>query len=93
MIESESAGTLGHAARVVAAYIDLNPVRAGMDEDPKDYSWCGYARAVVGEKDCVKGITSLWVHGLGVMAAMAEHLAFLFEKGSEEKTEDMRREE
>ena len=88
VIESEGNGTLGHAARIVAAYIDLNSVRAGMVEDPKDYSWCGYARAVVGEKDCVKGITTLWGRGRGVQAALAEHRAFLFEEGSEEKMED-----
>ena len=82
VIESEGTGTLGHAARIVAAYIDLNPVRAGMVEDPKDYSWCGYARAVVGEKDCVKGITALWGRGRGVKAALAEHRAFLFEEGA-----------
>ena len=82
VIESEGTGTLGHAARVVAAYIDLNPVRAGMVEDPKDYSWCGYARAVVGEKDCARGITALWGGGRGVKAALAEHRAFLFEEGA-----------
>ena len=82
VIESEGTGTLGHAARVVAAYIDLNPVRAGMVEDPKDYSWCGYARAVVGEKDCVRGITALWGRGRGVQAALAEHRMFLFEEGA-----------
>jgi putative transposase len=32
----------------VAAYIDLNPVRAGMVEDPKDYRWCGYAAGLSG---------------------------------------------
>jgi len=31
------------ALRTVAAYIDLNPVRAGLVEDPKDYRFCGYA--------------------------------------------------
>jgi hypothetical protein len=30
----------------MAAYIDLNPVRAGIVEDPKDYRFCGYAEAV-----------------------------------------------
>jgi REP element-mobilizing transposase RayT len=30
----------------VAAYIDLNAVRAGMVADPKDYRWCGYAEAL-----------------------------------------------
>jgi putative transposase len=27
----------------VAAYIDLNPVRAGLVDDPKDYRWCVYS--------------------------------------------------
>jgi putative transposase len=36
--------------RAVALYIDLNPVRAGLVEDPKDYRWCGYAEAVVGHR-------------------------------------------
>jgi hypothetical protein len=30
----------------MAAYIDLNPVRAGIVKDPKDYRFCGYAEAV-----------------------------------------------
>jgi REP element-mobilizing transposase RayT len=34
------------ALLTVAAYIDLNPVRAGIVADPKDYRWCGYAEAV-----------------------------------------------
>ena len=40
----------GHAAKVMAAYIDLNAVRAGIVEDPKDYRWCGYAEAVAGRR-------------------------------------------
>ncbi|MCC5839935.1 MAG: transposase [Opitutales bacterium] len=31
---------------VVGAYIDLNPVRAGIVEDPKDYRFSGYGEAV-----------------------------------------------
>jgi len=38
----------GEAARVMAAYIDLNPVRAHMVQNPKDYRWCGYAEALAG---------------------------------------------
>lgn len=38
------------ALRTMAAYIDLNPVRAGICDDPKDYRWCGYAEAVAGGK-------------------------------------------
>ncbi len=32
----------GTAARTIAAYIDLNPVRAGMVVDPADYRWSSY---------------------------------------------------
>ncbi len=35
-----------NALLTVAAYIDLNPVRAGIVKDPKDYHWSGYAEAV-----------------------------------------------
>jgi hypothetical protein len=38
----------GEALRTMAAYIDLNPVRAGMVKDPKDYRWCGYGEAMGG---------------------------------------------
>lgn len=37
-----------HSLEVAAAYIDLNGIRAGLVEDPKDYAFCGYAEAVSG---------------------------------------------
>jgi hypothetical protein len=40
----------GPALSVMAAYIDMNPVRAGLVSDPKDYRWCGNAAAVAGVK-------------------------------------------
>jgi REP element-mobilizing transposase RayT len=40
----------GTAARTMAAYIDLNPVRAGMVEDPAEYRWSSYGEAVGGGK-------------------------------------------
>ena len=36
----------GTAARTMAAYIDLNPVRAGMVKDPADYRWSSYGEAL-----------------------------------------------
>jgi putative transposase len=36
----------GQAVATVAAYIDLNPVRAALCADPKDYRYCGYAEAI-----------------------------------------------
>lgn len=38
----------GIAARTMAAYIDLNPVRAGMVSDPAAYRWSSYGEAVGG---------------------------------------------
>ncbi len=38
----------GVAARTMAAYIDLNPARAGMVADPADYRWSSYGEAVGG---------------------------------------------
>jgi REP element-mobilizing transposase RayT len=40
----------GTAARTMAAYIDLNPVRAGMVSDPAEYRWSSYGEAVGGGK-------------------------------------------
>ena len=42
----------------VAAYIDLNAARAGLVEDPKDYRWCGYGEAVVGDQLARKGLAA-----------------------------------
>jgi len=38
----------GIAATTIAAYIDLNPVRAAMVVDPADYRWSSYGEAVGG---------------------------------------------
>ena len=38
----------GVAARTISAYIDLNPVRAGMVKDPAEYRWSSYGEAVGG---------------------------------------------
>ncbi len=51
------------AAAVVAAYIDLNCVRAGLVRDPKDYRFCGYAEAVAGKLQARRSLA--WALGLG----------------------------
>ena len=38
----------GIAAKTMAAYIDLNPVRADMVKDPADYRWSSYGEAIGG---------------------------------------------
>jgi REP element-mobilizing transposase RayT len=54
LVEGES-GLL----RTMAAYIDLNPVRAGLVGDPKDYRFCGYGEAVAGNKSAQKGLKQI----------------------------------
>jgi REP element-mobilizing transposase RayT len=49
----------GFGAKMTAAYIDLNPVRAGMVNDPKDYRWCSYGEAVAGSKQAQQGLLSV----------------------------------
>lgn len=44
------------AVRTVAAYIDLNPVRAKLVEDPKDYRFCGYTAALMGDDKLQAGL-------------------------------------
>jgi len=49
----------GHTARIMGAYIDLNPVRAGIVEDPADYRWSGYGEAVAGSRRAREGLRLL----------------------------------
>ena len=49
----------GLACRTIAAYIDLNPVRAGIVEDPADYRWSSYGEAVGGGRGAFKARSGL----------------------------------
>ena len=59
-----------------------------MVEDPAHYAWCGYARALVGEKESAKGLLRVWGKQRGLKGALAEYRVYLFEEGSEERVED-----
>jgi REP element-mobilizing transposase RayT len=48
------------ALETMAAYIDLNCVRAGLADDPKDYRFCGYAEAVAGSKIARHGLAAIF---------------------------------
>ncbi len=68
-----------NALSVVSAYIDLNPVRAGLVSDPKDYRFCGYAEAVAGSRESQAGLEG--VMGAGSKALPA-YRVLLFGVGS-----------
>jgi REP element-mobilizing transposase RayT len=44
------------ALAALAAYIDLNPVRAGLVSDPKDYRYSGYGEAMGGGREARQGL-------------------------------------
>ena len=70
-----------HAARSSAAYIDLNPVRAGLVVDPVDYRFCGYAEAVAGHLPAQQGLMA----AMGIASwpeAQAGYRQVLFGLGS-----------
>lgn len=73
----------GNPLQTMAAYIDLNPVRAGLVEDPKDYRFCGYAEAVAGRKKALAGLQLVWsvFDPVGAGTALAAHRMLLFGKG------------
>jgi putative transposase len=65
----------------VAAYIDLNPVRAEIVNDPKDYRWCGYAASLAGQEIARKGTLLLFDHLRDYNTAIASYRLILFGKG------------
>jgi REP element-mobilizing transposase RayT len=71
----------GNPLQTMAAYIDLNPVRAGLVDDPKDYRFCGYAEAVSGEKLAVTGLSRIWSDY--DPDPLRAHRLLIFGKGSE----------
>jgi REP element-mobilizing transposase RayT len=78
------------ALQMVAAYIDLNPVRAGMVRDPKDYRWCGYGEAESGNKKSIEGLR-LAVSGASNLSdkqVLATYRVGLFAKGAAPKHGD-----
>jgi len=76
------AGTM----RTMAAYIDLNAVRAGLVSDPKDYRFCGYGEAVAGRTEARDGLARV-VRGdsLRWSQVQSSYRQMLFGKGSAPK--------
>ncbi len=71
------------ALQTVASYIDLNPVRAGMVEDPKEYRHCGYAAAVAGGNGRVRRGLMSFLNGKSWSEASAEYRTGLLLRSAE----------
>jgi REP element-mobilizing transposase RayT len=66
----------GVATRTMAAYIDLNPIRAGLVTDPAEYRWSSYGEAIGGGakgngKTARAGLVRAWGAHKGMLADAA----------------------
>ena len=68
----------------VAAYIDLNPIRAGLVEDPGDYRWSGYGQAAGGKVEARRGLSAVYGYGRNEWRQIAsEYRQLLYLEGVE----------
>jgi hypothetical protein len=70
-----------NSVEMVAAYIDLNPVRAGIVEDPKDYRYSGYGEAMSGVSRSRKGLMKAMYEDNDWKVALEGYRELLFGKG------------
>lgn len=75
----------------VAVYIDLNPARAGLVADAKDYRFCGYAEAMGGGKEARSGLEGVYP-GLDWAGATDRHRQNLLAGKLKRATPEERRE-
>ena len=65
----------------VAAYIDLNPVRAQIVEDPAEYAFSSYGSAMQGSEVARRGLSLLYFSENRWIDAFAAYRVLLFGKG------------
>jgi len=80
----------GEALACMAAYIDLNSVRASIASDPKDYYWCSYGRAVAGDvaaqediREIITGLMGVEAQTMSLGEAMRQYRMWLYIQGEE----------
>ena len=80
------------ALSTIAAYIDLNPVRAGIVKDPADYRWSGYGEACGGSVTARQGLRAVQsfcqqAQDGSWAATAAAYRAYLYIHGEERRDE------
>ncbi|MEM9479951.1 MAG: transposase [Verrucomicrobiota bacterium] len=80
----------GEALIATAAYIDLNPLRAGIVADPADYFFSGYGEAVAGRRKARAGLsivdrlfTSRYIVPKKARTPLDRYRVVLFDRGEE----------
>ncbi len=82
----------GEALLATCAYVDLNPVRAKMVDDPKDYRYSGYGEAVGGKSLARRGLESaLGMARLDWRGTQARYRRCLYAAGSVAKVKGGKR--
>ena len=74
----------GNVLATIAAYIDLNALRAGLVTDPKDYRFCGYGEAVAGGSVARAGlalVAECLGQGMDWRATGRAYRVYLYAKG------------
>ncbi len=70
---------------LVAAYIDLNPVRAGLADLPENYRWCGYAEALAGNQDLRASLAKCRPGAGDALRALGRYRMLMLGKGAASK--------
>ena len=84
----------GQALLTVSAYVNLNPVRAGMVPTPELHPWNSYTRAMEGAataKAAIQKVMSAWAgRTLGVEESLREYRCQMYLQGEERRDADGR---
>jgi putative transposase len=80
----------GTALQTMAAYIDLNPLRAGIVERPEDYRWSGLTEGLHEVSAAVAGINRVWELAVGQSreGAVAAYRMLVYGQGVEIRDDD-----
>ncbi len=70
---------------LVAAYIDLNPVRAGIAALPEDYRWSGYTAALAGDTGIRRALAQCHPQASDEDDALARYRLLMLGKGAAAK--------
>ncbi len=74
---------------LIAAYIDLNAVRAGLADLPENYRWCGYAEALAGREGLCCALSACFPGSKDRAEALARYRLLMLGKGAGAKGDGM----
>ncbi len=67
---------------LIAAYIDLNAVRAGLADLPENYRWCGYTEALAGNETLCRALCACFPAAKDPAEALALYRLLMLGKGA-----------